>query len=183
MTSFKSPAPPHTQFFISSRLKSMPNPSIMTPRCTGGALAVLWSDATMSSLSVRAPLFTSICGEIGSRNWPRHCLPRPLVWVSSTFSYTPLCFPARAALITAATDESRHVSKTRGAWLNTEWIVGGRASAHWQISGFGVNLPPAVHISSSKLIWTKLNQWITPYILVFHTFSKWQLRLLFFGPI
>lgn len=46
----------------------------------------------MSSLSLRAPLFTSICGEIGNWNWPCHCLPWPLIWVSFTFSHTPLVF-------------------------------------------------------------------------------------------
>lgn len=53
--------------FISTRLKSVPNPFIVTCWCTGCCAEVLRSDAAMSLLSLCAPLFTSICSEIG--NW------------------------------------------------------------------------------------------------------------------
>lgn len=88
-------SPPRQVFFIffriSSRLKSC-RILLRWPVGTVCRAELLWSDAAMSSLSLRAPLFTSICGEIGNWNWPCHCLPWPLIWVSFTFSHTPLVF-------------------------------------------------------------------------------------------
>lgn len=90
--SFKFTPPPHTHFFyfvsIKVNAKSFYHDLLVHWRRT----VVLWSDAAMSSLRLCAPLFTSICSEIGNWNWPCHCLPWPLIWVSFTFSYTPLVF-------------------------------------------------------------------------------------------
>lgn len=68
--------------------------------------------------------------------------------------HTP-CFSVRALLITAGTDESRHVSKAQELWLNTKWIV-------WE---------PPQHIrkaapSTFALKWRKYISWHTASISV-----------------